>query len=208
MKKGGLLLLILFTTAFLVVIPAYAKSGTGNIKGLVYAIPGDGTLIIQSNHGELVTVAVVNDFNQDEYKIGDSVLVKGIISRDGTILATSVKIVGRNGDDSLVSNGTDSGKAGSAYCSDNKPDKVHPLALKLQDMFGADPAWVMGYFCDGQGMGSIMLALKMGYITGEDPNALLVARVNGKGWGQIWIEKGWIGKEKEAKSPPGWLNKP
>jgi hypothetical protein len=41
-----------------------------------------------------------------------------------------------------------------------------------------------------------------------DADVLLAERASGKGWGQIWKEEGWIGNEKEAESPPGWLNKP
>jgi hypothetical protein len=66
----------------------------------------------------------------------------------------------------------------------------------------------MGYFCNGQGMGAIMLALKTSQLTGADPASLLAMRAAGEGWGQIWQELGLIGSEKDIKAPPGQLKKP
>ena len=64
----------------------------------------------------------------------------------------------------------------------------------------------MDYFCDGYGMGQIMLALKTSQIEGLEANAdtLLSERANGIGWGVIWKELGLIGNEKDRHSPP-WI---
>ena len=42
----------------------------------------------------------------------------------------------------------------------------------------------MGYFCNGQGMGAIMLALKTSQLSGADPDSLLAMRAAGEGWGE------------------------
>jgi hypothetical protein len=69
----------------------------------------------------------------------------------------------------------------------------------------------MGYFCEGYGMGGIMLALKTrDLLDGSDPDLgeLLERRAQGEGWGQIWKGLKLIGSEKEGHSPPGLLNRP
>jgi hypothetical protein len=70
--------------------------------------------------------------------------------------------------------------------------------------------WVMEYFCDGYGMGQIMLALKTSELEGieTNPDSLLAERANGVGWGNIWKNMGLIGSEREGHSPPGLLKKP
>ena len=68
--------------------------------------------------------------------------------------------------------------------------------------------WVMGYFCEGYGIGAIMLALKTSELDSSNPEELLKSRAQGQGWGQIWKDKGLIGSEKDGHSPPGLLNRP
>ena len=101
-------------------------------------------------------------------------------------------------------------KLNSAYCVEGKQEKTHPLATKLAERYGVTEQWVMGYFCDGYGMGAIMLALKTSQIDGIDatPEALLTERSNGVGWGNIWKSIGLIGSERAGHSPPGLLKKP
>jgi len=98
----------------------------------------------------------------------------------------------------------------SAYCAEGKQDKPHPFATKMAERYGVSEGWIMGYFCDGYGMGQIMLALKTGEIEGigADPEILLDERANGLGWGVIWKGLGLIGSEREGHSPPGLLKRP
>ena len=65
--------------------------------------------------------------------------------------------------------------------------------------------WVMETFCDGYGMGAIMLVLKTRDLVGADHGELLAVRALGKGWGRIWKDLGLIGSEKDGHSPPGLL---
>jgi len=101
-------------------------------------------------------------------------------------------------------------KLNSAYCKDGKQEKPHPLAAKMAKRYDVTEDWVMGYFCNGYGMGAIMLALKTSQIDGiaADPDFLLTERANGVGWGNIWKNIGLIGSEREGHSPPGLLKKP
>ena len=82
------------------------------------------------------------------------------------------------------------------------------MASALADKYGVTTDWVMGYFCDGFGMGAIMLALKTQEISGADAGELLAQRANGKGWGAIWQDLKLIGSERDIQTPPGLLNKP
>jgi len=173
------------------------------ITGEVVAIDGE-TLTVHTTEGETFLVIVPDDFDISTLQVGDLVLVKGIVVEEGVIEAYSITLLGEDDED-------DGGKAGnSAYCAEGKKDNPHPMALKLSERYGVTVEWVMGYFCDGYGMGAIMLALKTGEIEGFDidPDALLAARAEGQGWGQIWKELGLIGNQKDGESPSGHLKKP
>ena len=143
---------------------------------------------------------------------GDFVLVKGRIDEDGSVTAESIKLLGNGNDKDDGDEDEDQaegGKDNSAYCADGKQEKPHPLAAKLADRYDVTEEWVMDYFCDGYGMGQIMLALKTSELDGidADPDFLLAERANGIGWGNIWKDLGLIGNEKEGHSPPGLLKK-
>jgi len=204
MKKTIFITLFVLIIAALVAPPAFAKPGKGNIKGEVVTVgPGD-TLTILTVQGETVTVITPEGYSLETFEAGDWVLVRGSIQPDGTLLAERIQEIGRGSEDD--DDGTD--RMNSAYCSEGKQVKAHPLAVKLSDRYGVTPEWVMGHFCSGQGMGAIMLALKMAEAYDADADVLLAERAAGKGWGQIWKAEGWIGNENEAESPPGWLNRP
>ena len=133
------------------------------------------------------------------------VMVKGVLQADGSLLATTLKLL--DGPDEDENQDQDSGKANSAFCMPGKKTTTHPVALKIAQKYGVDPAWVMGYFCQGEGMGAIMLALKTQQLNGANPDDLLAQRASGVGWGKIWQGLGMIGSEKEVKTPPGQLKK-
>lgn len=204
----------LFTISILVVIvsllaaaSAFAKHGKGNIKGEVTTIdPAARNLTILTKKGETVLVNVPADFDFTSVNIGDWVLVKGKNWVENSIVAEWIKPVGKDSIKNDVDK-SEGSKDNSAFCADDKQVKPHPLSVKIAERYGASEEWVMGYFCDGYGMGAIMLALKTSMVNGADPADLLDARAEGKGWGQIWKDLGIIGSEKEGHSPPGLLNK-
>ena len=212
MKKITLAVTLMLLLALLVPGPAFSKNDKININGEVTDI-GAGTITVLSNKGEIFVVTLPTGFDLDSIQVGDSVLVKGYTAEDGSAIAESIKLLG-NGKDTDDSDEdedqAEGGKENSAYCTDGKQEKPHPLAARLAERYGVTVEWVMGYFCDGYGMGQIMLALKTSELKGieADPDTLLAERANGVGWGNIWKDLGLIGSEREAHSPPGLLKKP
>lgn len=212
----GTILLFLFT--LLLATPGLAKSDRVGVKGDVVDINAAvGSLTILTNRGESVTVIAPAGFGLELIGLGDAVLVRGWLQEDGSILAETIKVVGRSDQAANAKDNEDKrddvadaegSKADSAYCLAGKMDEPHPVAVKIAERYGVSEEWVMGYFCQGYGMGAIMLALMTSEIDGADPSGLLATRKDGKGWGLIWQELGLIGSEKQGESPPGWLKKP
>ena len=211
MKKIWIAMILALMLSFLLIGSASAKKGKVNIKGEVTAI-GAGTLTILSNKGETFVVTVPAGFDLSSIQVGDSVLVKAEAGTGGAWLAQSIKKVGNGngGNDDDDDEQAEGSKLHGSYCADGKQTKSHPLAARLAERYGVTENWVMGYFCDGYGMGAIMLALKTSQMEGVtlDADALLASRADGKGWGQIWKDLGLIGSEREGHSPPGLLKKP
>lgn len=94
----------------------------------------------------------------------------------------------------------ENGKDTSAYCKEDS-EKQHPVAESIAERYGSTYEEVMLWFCDGYGMGEIMLAFQTAMITGDDPAALLDQKGQGVGWGLIWQEMGLIGKKDDANPP-------
>ena len=212
MKRIILTIILIIILSLLAAGPAAAKTDKINIKGEVTAV-GSGTITVLSNKGISYEIAVPDGFDTSVIKVGDSVLVKGRVGADGSITAESIKLLGQGDDDEDdgdAENQADGGKSNSAYCAEGKQEKPHPFAAKMAERYGVTEDWVMRYFCDGYGMGQIMLALKTGELEGieADPETLLAERSNGVGWGNIWKDLGLIGSEQEGHSPPGLLKKP
>lgn len=205
MKRIILITILILVLSLIVASPAFAKNDKINIKGEVTAI-GAGTITILSNKGITYEIALPDGFDLAAVQIGDSVLVKGRLGEEGSVAAESIKVLGKGNDEDK----SDGGKMNSAYCAEGKQDKPHPFATKMAERYGVSEGWIMGYFCDGYGMGQIMLALKTGEIEGigADPEILLDERANGLGWGVIWKGLGLIGSEREGHSPPGLLKRP
>lgn len=183
--------------------PALAAPGNKVIKGEVTVISA-ATFTVLTNKGEAVEVIPPAGFDLTVLKVGDFVLVKGRLQTDGKLAAEWVKMPGMDAYDDMDK--PEGSKDTSAYCSgvQNEP---HPVAAKLAEKYGVTVEWIMGYFCQGVGMGQIMLALRTAHVTGGDPAALLAQRSEGKGWGEIWKESKLIGSEKSIQTPPGWLKK-
>jgi hypothetical protein len=208
MKKIYIISIIVILAALVVALPALANPGRGAIKGEVIAIdPGEGTVTLEGKKVDLLVVNLPEDFDPGEIEAGDWLLVKGTAGEEGVLDAEWVKLIGKgkdNGNDEKAEGKKDN----SAFCDPEKQDKFHPLAEKIGERFGVGEDWVMDYFCEGYGMGAIMLALKTSQMEGSDAGELLDLRSEGQGWGQIWKEKGLIGSEKEGFSPPGHLKRP
>lgn len=209
MKRIILTTILMLMLSLMVAGPASAKNDKINIKGEVTVVSAD-TITILSNKGVTYEIALPDGFDL-AIQVGDSVLVRGRLNEDGSVIAESIKLLGKGNDkDGSDEDQAEAGKGNSAYCADGKQEKPHPLAARLAERYGVTEAWVMEYFCDGYGMGQIMLALKTGEIEGieADPESLLSERAKGVGWGVIWKDLGLIGSEKDGDSPPGSLKKP
>lgn len=160
MKKFFTISILVFLVALAAAIPAMAIPGKGAIKGEVVVFgPGEGTVTLETKRAEFVVVNLPLEFDVDAIAVGDWLLVKGSPGEDGSINAEWVKPLGKGrgkGNDEKYEGKKDN----SAFCDEDKQDKPHPLAEKIGERFGVGEEWVMDYFCDGYGMGAIMLALK------------------------------------------------
>jgi hypothetical protein len=221
MKRIFFTTVLILMVSLLVAGPVSAQKGKVNINGEVTE-KSVTTLTILSNKGETIVVTVPDGFDTSSIEVGASVLVKAVPKDGGGWQAQSIKQVGsangnENGNEATpdeneveTENNDDQAegsKDNSAYCADSKQDKPHPLAAKMAERYGVTQDFVMGYFCDGYGMGAIMLALKTNQLNGTSPDALLAERANGVGWGNIWKNLKLIGNEKNGFSPPGLLKK-
>lgn len=71
----------------------------------------------------------------------------------------------------------------------------HPAAAGLAEMYDADYEDIIGWFCDGYGIGEIMLALRTSEQTDDaDADELLALKTEMGGWGQVWLSLDLIGK--------------
>lgn len=184
--------------------PALAAPGNKVIKGEVTVI-GATTFTVLTHKGETIEVTPPTGFDLTTLKIGDIVLVKGRLQPGGKLTAAWVKFPDAAEEDDDKNPPKDD-KETSDYCT-GQQTQPHPVASKLADKYGVTVDWIMGHFCNGVGMGQIMLALRTAKITGGDPEALLAQRAEGKGWGEIWKDAKLIGSEKSIHTPPGWLMK-
>lgn len=209
MKKFIALSMFVILATLLAASPVLATPGKGAIKGNVIDVdPTTGTIQIETKRGETVQVIVPREMNSITIAVEDWVLVKGTVEQDGIIKADWIKQVGKGGIKGDNEDKAEGKKDNSAFCADDKQKKLHPLAEKISEHYVVGKDLVMGYFCDGYGMGAIMLALKTSELESSDPGELLKYRAKGKGWGQIWKEMGLIVSEKEGYSPPGHLKRP
>ncbi len=212
MKRTVLIAIAVMLLAALAAVPAMAKPYI--IKGEVTAIDtATGVITLDTGEVDPVLVTVPEGFDLTALVIGDQVIVKGQLQEDGSVLAYQINKLeveedtdtdpdeGEGEDTSEGSKATD-----SAYCNGDKTEP-HPMAAALAERYDVTTEWVMGYFCDGYGMGAIMLALRTQQINGADPDALLAQRAEGKGWGVIWKELKMIGSEADVHTPPGQLKK-
>jgi hypothetical protein len=90
----------------------------------------------------------------------------------------------------------------SDFC-DPESELKHPAAEGLADAYSVDYATVEGWFCDGYGIGQIMLALEtVQLVDGEEQDLeTLLEEAASEGWGQVWQRLGLIGKPEDAGPP-------
>lgn len=82
-------------------------------------------------------------------------------------------------------------------------DVQHPMAAKLAATYEVSYDQVRKWFCDdGHGFGQIAMALQTSKVTGDSVEELLAQRAEGKGWGNIWKEKGLIRNQEDGGPPP------
>lgn len=213
MKKLSMILLIGIILALLVVSTAFAGPGKAPVKGEVKEVFSDTmTVVLETKDGNLITVILPESVDVNLIEVGQILLVKGEFQEDGTLLAERVMWADDDGDDDGETDpGDDDGDGGkltSAYCEPGQKENYHPFATKMNERFGVPEGWVMEQFCDGMGMGAIMLALMTEQTTGTSAGDLLEARKGGQGWGQIWKLNGVINFQKDGESPPGLLHRP
>src|SRR5512137_1816828 len=170
MKKTLLISILVILVAGLAVTPAFAK--TSVIKGEITAIDsGAHTITVLTNRNQTIPVTAPDGLDLSKFVVGDEVIVKGQMQDDGSIAADWVKKV--NPDEVDEEDAPEGSKAeNSAYCDPSKKQQPHPMAAALAEKYDVTTEWVMGYFCDGFGMGQIMLALKTHQINGADADAL------------------------------------
>ncbi len=204
MKKPVFASMIAVLVLVLAAIPVSAKSPA--IKGEVTGITGN-VITVVTVRDQVINVTAPVDFDVSTLFIGDTVIVKGETQADGSMIAEWVKSVGRgSSEDENAPEGSKS--ANSAYCAGKNKQHPHPMATAISEDYGITTDLVMEYFCEGYSMGAILLALKTQEINGADANSLLTQRADGQGWGAIWQGLKLIGNERDVQTPPGWLHKP
>jgi hypothetical protein len=204
MKKTLITLILVVLVVTLVAIPVSAKSPV--VKGEVTAINGN-VLTVLTHRNQIMDITTPPDFDLSSLALGDTIIVKGETQTDGSMVAEWVRVIGPGAsDDENTPEGSKS--ANSAYCAGNKKQHPHPMATAMSEDYGITTELVMEYYCEGYSMGAILLALKTQEINGADVNGLLTQRANGQGWGAIWQGLNLIGSERDVQTPPGWLHKP
>lgn len=87
------------------------------------------------------------------------------------------------------------------YCTDLT--QQHPVGVKLASEYGVTYEQVMVWFCQGYGMGEIMLVLQASQKSGLPAEQFFAMKQEKGGWGNVWQEMGWIGKTRKTQPPEG-----
>ncbi len=210
MKKLIKITLVILLLSLLTLSTVLAKAGVGNPTGEITDIDEPGGMLTLENEDGVFAIILPVDFDYETVEKGMTVTVKGFWVDDETIEAewvkNSVDDEDETGEIASEDPGAGEGNAwgqGGVYCAEGKED-AHPLAARIAEKYGVSEGYVMEYVCGGMGFGDVMLALKMG---GDDPGGMLLQRMEGRGWGQIWKDADLIGKDKADSPPPGLLKK-
>lgn len=197
MKKFLTLLMVCIVFAAGMAAPAQAGAGKAVVKGQVQSVDAAaGAATLLTLRGETVVVVLPAGFDLTTLAVGDWLLARGAWQADGSLAATFAREVVLDDDDMDDEDGEDDeDKAAGAYCS-GMQTKPHPVAARISARYGVTVEWVMGYFCQGFGMGEILLALKTQQINGMDANALLAARTKAKAGGRSGKKPVWQAASK------------
>lgn len=158
------------------------------ISGTVESIDEDGIVIGG------VLVAPAGAFQPSQLSVGDEVLLTGYLLPDGTLQAVSLTPVDDDdADDEADDDEADDDDADDEADDDNADDDSdacgqdnHPVVTALAAEFDLDYATVMGWVCDGYGLGEIaraMLIAEQSEDTSTDDVLDQVA--DGASWGEI-----------------------
>lgn len=82
-------------------------------------------------------------------------------------------------------------------------EAVHTVADDIATMYGYEYTEVIGWFCDGAGLGEIMLAINISQETGIPVADLLARQDDGEGWGQIMQDYDLIGGPSDRSGNEG-----
>lgn len=144
---------------------------------------------------EILTVQVGQYFNFDSLVVGDVIELTGILTGDGSLVVSELKIQERLRDQIK----TQDGELESYYCT---TDEFHPVAYKTAETYGIDYSVIEGYLCGENPvpLGQILLALQTAALTGGDYTAYLDG-FEQISWGQLWQDFDQQGKPDHGTAP-------
>jgi hypothetical protein len=192
--KLSIFLSLLFTVilTFTSVSPAQAITGDPvSVTGVVVSITPGVNFVVQLPDTSLVTVTPAAGFDFTLLAVGDAITVNGTEGVD----PTSLDLI-----DYLVTP-IEPGKQDGFFCVQSIIQQ--PAAAKLAARFSVDYSVIQQMFCNGAGLGNIMLALATSQETGSDPALLLEQHANGTGWGQIWRETNTVQNQNGSTNTQG-----
>ncbi len=172
----------------------------------------EGFFTCEDEGGEFYTVYPPEEFDLEALAVEDVYEVEGTLAADESVMAEKLDFEEPDDEEEGEEEGEeDDGEEVGYFCRADTEDQ-HPVGAALAETYESDYGQVMQWFCeDGFGLGQIMLALQTGLMDGADAGELLTRRSEGEGWGQIWVDMGVIGKDKEADppgGPPEWAGPP
>jgi hypothetical protein len=213
-KSKSLLLFGIILLLMAAVFGSVSAKPVGNPKGEITHIE-EGWLTLKTKDGE-ITVYLPEEFDYDTIDLEMIVVVKGTWLSETEIEAQWVKPA--DDDDLEEEEEIEEPEEGeepedvfdSPWCNGQK-ESYHPVVAKIAVWYGESTGVtvedVHKWFCEGNSVGQIMLALTTQMLDGSDPGETLDQRSSGVGWGVIWQEKGLIGNAREGE-PPGQAKKP
>ncbi len=151
-------------------------------EGVVVSIT-DEAIVVDVEGVEFI-LAPAGSFNPSMLSEGDMVRFNGVMLNDDTIKVTELEIVEPPADEpgeEPVEEPVDEPDDTPLACG--KED--HPVITALADEFELEYDVVMGYFCDGYGVGEIARALLLAEQTDMAAEDVLAMREDGMGWGNI-----------------------
>jgi hypothetical protein len=175
--------------------------------------PGDGFFTCETEESEPYTVYPPEDVDLETLEVGEFYEVEGVLAEDDTVMAEKLDFEEPEEEDEGEEEDEEGGDEEQVgyFCRAGTED-LHPVAGALAETYETNLEQIMGWFCEESfGFGQIMLALQTAKMEEADAAELLARRAGGEGWGQIWVDMGVIGKDREADppgGPPEWAGPP